>query len=114
MQGAVERVARALEDRYRVERQIGVGGMAIVYLAQDLRYDRSVAVKVLKPDIASAVGTDRFLREIRITAQLNHPHILPLLDSGDHQRHAANIENLCLLGRSLAGRPGDCPPPALF
>jgi serine/threonine protein kinase len=78
----VEQVARALESRYRVEQVIGSGGMATVYLARDLRYDRPVAVKVLKPDIAAAVGTDRFLREIRITAQLNHPHILPLYDSG--------------------------------
>ncbi|UCD25639.1 MAG: serine/threonine protein kinase [Gemmatimonadota bacterium] len=73
----------ALADRYRIEREVGSGGMATVYLAHDLKYDRSVAVKVLKPDLAQAIGPERFLREIRITAQLNHPHILPLLDSGE-------------------------------
>jgi serine/threonine protein kinase len=82
MTDPVARLSRALEGRYRFEREIGAGGMATVYLARDVRYDRDVAVKVLKPDIAAAVGTERFLREIRITAQLNHPHILPLLDSG--------------------------------
>jgi len=82
MTDPVTSLSRALEGRYRFVREIGAGGMATVYLARDLRYDRDVAVKVLKPDIAAAVGTDRFLAEIRITAQLNHPHILPLLDSG--------------------------------
>jgi serine/threonine protein kinase len=82
MSDPAARLSAALEGRYRFEREIGAGGMATVYLAHDERYDRYVAVKVLKPDIAAAVGTDRFLREIRITAQLNHPHILPLLDSG--------------------------------
>jgi len=82
MTDPVMRLSEALAGRYRFEREIGAGGMATVYLAHDERYDRSVAVKVLKPAIAAAVGTERFLREIRITAQLNHPHILPLLDSG--------------------------------
>ncbi|MDH4351989.1 MAG: serine/threonine protein kinase, partial [Gemmatimonadota bacterium] len=76
-------VRRALADRYPIARELGRGGMATVYLATDTRYAREVAVKVLKADLAAAVGPDRFLREIRITAQLNHPHILPLLDSGD-------------------------------
>jgi serine/threonine protein kinase len=75
-------LSQALEGRYRLVRSIGTGGMATVYLAHDERYDREVAVKVLKPEIAVAVGTERFLREIQITAQLSHPHILPLLDSG--------------------------------
>jgi serine/threonine protein kinase len=79
----IDRLRTALADRYAIERELGSGGMATVYLAQDLRHDRQVAVKVLKPDLAVAVGSERFLREIRITAQLNHPHILPLLDSGD-------------------------------
>ncbi|MGD8866259.1 MAG: serine/threonine-protein kinase, partial [Gemmatimonadales bacterium] len=71
-----------LPDRYAIEREIGRGGMAIVYLARDLKHSREVAVKVLLPKLAAAVGAERFLREIEITAQLNHPHILPLLDSG--------------------------------
>jgi len=79
----VERLEAALSDRYAIERELGSGGMATVYLARDLKHDRDVAMKVLRPDVAAAIGSDRFLREIRITAQLNHPHILPLIDSGD-------------------------------
>jgi tRNA A-37 threonylcarbamoyl transferase component Bud32 len=78
-----ERINAALADRYAIERELGRGGMATVYLARDLKYGRQVAIKVLRPELAAAVGSDRFLREIRITAQLNHPHILPLLDSGE-------------------------------
>jgi len=77
------RVTTALADRYAVHRKLGMGGMATVYLARDLRHDRDVAVKVLRPDLGATLGAERFLREIRITAQLNHPHILPLLDSGE-------------------------------
>jgi hypothetical protein len=76
-------LAIALSARYRLSRLLGVGGMATVYLATDLRYEREVAVKVLKPELAVAVGTQRFLLEMRVTAQLTHPHILPLFDSGD-------------------------------
>jgi len=72
-----------LVDRYRVERQIGRGAMGIVYLAHDVRHDRSVAIKVLLPHVASVIGAERFLREIQITAKLTHPHIVPLLDSGE-------------------------------
>ncbi len=72
----------ALADRYLFERELGRGGMATVFLARDLRHDRQVAIKVLRPDLAAAVGTDRFLAEIRITARLQHPHIVPLFDSG--------------------------------
>ena len=78
-----EALSAALADRYGIERELGIGGMATVYLARDVRHDRDVAVKVLKAELAAAVGSDRFLREIKITAQLNHPHILPLLDSGE-------------------------------
>jgi len=78
----VEVMNRALAERYRVSREIGKGGMATVYLAHDLRHDRAVALKVLAPDVAETVGTERFLREITLTARLDHPHILPLLDSG--------------------------------
>jgi len=78
-----ERLKAALADRYQIEREIGSGGMATVYLAQDPKHDRQVAVKVLKPELAAVVGTDRFLAEIRTTANLSHPHILPLHDSGE-------------------------------
>ncbi len=73
----------ALADRYRVARVIGSGGMATVYLAHDVRHGRDVAVKVLRPELAASIGTDRFLREIEIAAQLNHPHILTLIESGE-------------------------------
>jgi len=79
----IERLATALGGRYRVDREIGSGGMATVYAAHDLRHDREVAIKVLQPDVASNIGADRFLGEIRTTARLNHPNILPLFDSGD-------------------------------
>jgi eukaryotic-like serine/threonine-protein kinase len=82
MIGSMDRLASALADRYRVERELGQGGMATVYLAHDLRHDRQVAIKVLHPDLAAALGADRFLTEIKTTARLQHPHILPLLDSG--------------------------------
>jgi serine/threonine-protein kinase len=73
----------ALAGRYRLERQLGAGGMATVYLARDLKHDRDVALKVLRPDVAASVGAERFLREIRLAAGLSHPNILPLFDSGD-------------------------------
>ena len=73
----------ALAGRYRVDREIGAGGMATVYAAHDLRHDRTVAIKVLRPEVASAVGAERFLEEIRTTARLQHPNILPLFDSGE-------------------------------
>ena len=76
-------VTAALADRYRVERELGAGGMATVYLAQDLKHHRPVAIKVLRPELAQAVGGERFLREINIAAQLQSPHILPLLESGE-------------------------------
>ncbi len=83
MATALEQVRTGLADSYVVEREIGSGGMATVFLARDRKHDRDVAVKVLRADLAVAVGAERFLREIRITARLNHPHILPLLDSGE-------------------------------
>jgi eukaryotic-like serine/threonine-protein kinase len=79
----MERLAAALSDRYRIERELGAGGMATVYLAEDLKHRRSVAVKVLKPELAAVLGADRFVQEITTTAALQHPHILPLFDSGD-------------------------------
>jgi len=78
-----ERLTAALAGRYTIERELGAGGMATVWLAHDVRYARDVALKVLRPDLSAVLGAERFLREIRITAKLNHPHILPLLDSGE-------------------------------
>ncbi len=77
-----ERLAAALADRYLLERELGQGGMATVYLAQDLKHDRKVAIKVLRPELAAVIGAERFLSEIKTTANLQHPHILPLHDSG--------------------------------
>ncbi len=77
------RLMAALADRYRIERELGAGGMATVYLAEDLKHRRQVAVKVLRSDLAQTLGAERFVREIEIAAQLHHPHILPLLDSGE-------------------------------
>jgi serine/threonine-protein kinase len=79
----IDKLRTALNERYRVDREIGVGGMATVYLAHDLRHDRDVAIKVLHPELAAALGAERFLAEIKTTAKLQHPHILPLLDSGE-------------------------------
>ena len=76
------RVFTGLADRYRIEREIGAGGMATVYLARDLKHDRDVALKVLRPELAAMLGVNRFLNEIRISARLDHPHILTLIDSG--------------------------------
>jgi serine/threonine-protein kinase len=78
-----DRLKAALADRYAIEREIGAGGMATVYLARDLRHNRKVALKVLRPELAAVVGAERFLAEIRTTANLQHPHILPLFDSGE-------------------------------
>ena len=83
MSDAVARLNAALEGRYSIERELGEGGMATVYLADDLRHERKVALKVLKPELAAVVGAERFLVEIKTTANLTHPHILPLFDSGE-------------------------------
>jgi serine/threonine-protein kinase len=80
---AIDRLTAALADRYAIESEIDSGGMATVYRARDLKHERTVAIKVLRPDLAEAIGADRFLREIRTTASLSHPHILPLHDSGE-------------------------------
>ena len=79
----LDRLQQALSDRYTIERELGHGGMAVVYLAQDLKHHRRVAIKVLRPELAYAIGPERFLREIEIAARLTHPHILPLHDSGN-------------------------------
>ena len=79
----ITRLNAALQGRYRIEREIGEGGTATVYLADDLKHERKVALKVLKPELAAVVGAERFLAEIKTTANLQHPHILPLHDSGE-------------------------------
>src|SRR5437867_5908520 len=83
MADALERVQASFAGRYTIERELGRGGMATVYLARDVKHDRLVAVKVLRPELAAVLGAERFLREIRLTAQLQHPHILTLIDSGE-------------------------------
>ena len=85
MPDLVDRLKAALTDRYAIEREIGSGGMATVYLAQDLKHHRQVAIKVLRPELTAALGAERFLREITTTANLHHPHILALYDSGEAQ-----------------------------
>src|SRR4030095_5107594 len=77
------RLISALADRYRIENELGQGGMALVYLAHDVQHDRWVALKVLHPDLGAAVGPERFRREIQVLSRLSHPHILPLYDYGE-------------------------------
>ena len=78
-----DRLDAGLTGRYNVDRQLGEGGMAVVYLAYDVRHERNVALKVLRPEISAEIGAERFLREIKMAARLTHPHILPVFDSGD-------------------------------
>ena len=101
--GLFEHLQAALADRYRLEGEIGAGGMATVYLAEDLRHHRRVALKVLQPDLASALGPVRFLKEIEVTANLHHPHILPLYDSGDAAGQLYYVMPF-VEGESLRGR----------
>ncbi len=82
MNSTLDRLTAALSDRYRLERELGAGGMATVYLAHDIKHDRHVALKVLKPELAAVLGAERFLAEIKVTANLQHPNLLPLFDSG--------------------------------
>jgi eukaryotic-like serine/threonine-protein kinase len=77
------RLTLAVGDRYAIESELGAGGMATVYLARDLKHDRTVALKVLRPELGAVLGASRFLQEIRISARLDHPHILTLIDSGE-------------------------------
>ena len=83
MSDATDRLNAALEGRYAIERELGEGGMATDYLADDIKHERKVALKVLKPELAAVVGAERFLAEIEVTANLTHPNILPLHDSGE-------------------------------
>src|SRR3954470_9537009 len=80
---ALEHLKSSLAGRYAIEREIGAGGMATVYLARDLRHDRRVALKVLRPDFGAVLGVERFLSELKVTANLQHPNLLPLFDSGE-------------------------------
>src|SRR5712691_9061676 len=82
MNSLQQRLESGLRNRYSLERELGQGGMAVVFLAQDLRHDRNVALKVLRPEISAEIGAERFLREIKLAAGLTHPHILPVYDSG--------------------------------
>ncbi|MCZ6761116.1 MAG: serine/threonine-protein kinase, partial [Gemmatimonadetes bacterium] len=82
MPDTLDRLKSALADRYTIERELGSGGMATVYLAEDVKHHRKIALKVLRPELAAALGPERFLREIEIAANLTHPHILPVHDSG--------------------------------
>src|SRR5881409_2679711 len=82
MERVQDTLSAALGDRYAIDRELGRGGMATVYVALDRRHSRQVAIKVLRPDVAAAIGAERFLREIAIAARLTHPHVLPLIDSG--------------------------------
>src|SRR5688500_14935680 len=98
-----DRVTAALADRYRIERELGEGGMAIVYLAHDVKHDRKVAIKFLHPELAAVLGAERFLTEMRVTANLQHPHILPLFDSGTADGQLYYVMPL-VEGESLRGR----------
>ena len=102
-------LAESLRDRYTLDRVIGSGGMAIVFAAHDLARDRPVAIKVMRPEIADAVATTRFVREILWSSRLQHPHIVPLLDSGDAAGFPYAVMPL-VEGESLAGRLGRTPP----
>ena len=97
-----ERLAAAVADRYRIERELGACGMATVYLAHDIRHDRNVAIKVLKPELAAVLGTERFVVEIRTTAALSHPRIR----GGQHTRGSRNEPTL----RAIAGTDAFDPP----
>jgi len=103
MDAALERVRTALAARYRVERELGQGGMATVYLAQELKHTRPVAIKVLRPELATALGVERFVREIHIATGLTHPHILPVFDSGE-QGGLLYYVMPYIEGRTLRGR----------
>src|SRR5438445_2504844 len=96
-------LAHALRDRYELERELGRGGMATVYLADDLKHDRPVALKVLHPELAATLGPERFLREVKLTARLQHPHILPVFDSGDAEGQLWYVMPY-VEGESLRGR----------
>jgi serine/threonine protein kinase len=96
------RLATALADRYRIERELGQGGMATVYLAEDLKHKRKVALKVLKPELAAVLGAERFVQEITTTAALQHPHILPLFDSSTADGFLPDDQRFLMVRRRAA------------
>ena len=96
---ALAELQAALADRYAFERELGRGGMATVYLARDLRHDRPVALKVLHPELAATLGPERFQREIRLAARLQHPHILTVYDSGEAGPGRALVHHAVRRGR---------------
>jgi len=96
MADLLERLRATLADRYRIERELGSGGMATVYLAQDLKHERQVAVKVLRPELAAALGAHRLHQAIKIAANLTHPHILPHHDSGEADGFLYYVVMKCL------------------
>ncbi len=102
----LSRLTAALAERYRIERELGQGAMATVYLAQDLKHDRAVAIKVMRTDVAQTLGAERFLREIQLAARLSHPHILPLFDSGEAGGMLYYVMP-CIDGQSLRDRLDD-------
>src|SRR5262249_59283025 len=102
---AVHRLQTLVADRYRIERELGQGGMATVYLAHDLKHARKVAIKVLRPELAAVIGAERFLREIQTIATLQHPHILGLIDSRDAGGTAYYVMPF-VQGESPPDRPG--------
>src|SRR3970040_2394709 len=83
MAHVTDQLNAALAGRYVIERELGAGGMSLVYLARDVKHHRKVALKILRPELAAVIGAERFLKEIEVTANLQHPHILPLHDSGE-------------------------------
>jgi serine/threonine-protein kinase len=99
----LSRLRAALAGRYTLDRELGRGGMATVWLARDLKHDRAVALKVLRPEIAQALGTERFLREIELTARLHHPRLIPLLESGEAAGQLFYVMP-CVSGESLRDR----------
>ncbi|MFL5519383.1 MAG: serine/threonine-protein kinase, partial [Gemmatimonadales bacterium] len=103
MSSPVARLTEALADRYRLERELGQGGMATVYLAEDLKHERKVAIKVLHPELSAVIGGERFLTEIKVTANLQHPHILGLIDSGEADKLLYYVMPY-VSGESLRGR----------
>ncbi|HLB37357.1 MAG TPA: protein kinase [Gemmatimonadales bacterium] len=105
MADITQRLKAAIADRYRIERQLGAGGMATVYAAEDLKHRRLVAIKVLRPELAAALGPERFLREIEVAASLHHPHVLPLYDSGEADGLLYYVMP-CVEGESLRQRLG--------
>src|SRR5258708_8076400 len=107
------RLPASLTDRYRITREVGRGGMATVYLAEDLKHHRSVAIKVLDQTLESLVGAERFLREIEIAAQLVHPHILALLDSGEGNGILYYVMPF-VAGDSLPARPPPAGHPPIY